>query len=70
MGLAFANMDLPIYQYVLAELERSKGRWNEVAEGSRVNKRTLEKIARKEIEDPGVSHVQALADYFRARQAA
>lgn len=62
-------MKPPIYEYVMEQLEASRGRWPEVAEGSGVSKRTLEKIARKEIVDPGVSHIQRLADYFE-RQAA
>lgn len=31
-------------------------------------KRTIEKIARREIEDPGVSHIEKLAVYFRGTQ--
>ncbi len=58
-------MNTNIYDFVLSHLEKSKGRWSEVSRGSGVSKRTIEKIARKEIQDPGVSHVQKLADYFR-----
>lgn len=47
-------------------LQGAKGRWREVANGSGVSLRTLEKIARKEIEDPGVSHIEKLAAYFRS----
>lgn len=50
--------------YVLRGLERSKGNWTHVAEASGVPKRTLEKIARREIEDPGISHIQRLFNYF------
>lgn len=59
-----------IYAYVLAQLEAHKGRWPEVAEGSGVSKRTIEKIASKEIKDPGVSHMEKLANYFRNQEAA
>jgi transcriptional regulator with XRE-family HTH domain len=59
----------PIFDYVLERLEASKGRWSAVAEGSGVPKRTLEKIARREIADPGVSHIQKLADWFREQAA-
>lgn len=55
-----------LHAYVLERLEAAKGKWPEVAVGSGVSKRTIEKIARKEIVDPGISHVQALADYFRS----
>lgn len=56
-----------LHDYVLEQLKAAKGRWAEVARGSGVPKRTLEKIARREIEDPGVSHIQKLADYFRGQ---
>lgn len=54
-----------LHEYVLRGLEASKGRWASVAQGSGVSKRTLEKIARREIRDPGVSHIEKLARYFR-----
>lgn len=57
-----------IYAFVLTQLEASKGRWPVVAEGSGVSIRTLEKIARKEIADPGVSHVEKLARYFKKQR--
>lgn len=58
-------MQESIYAYVLRELQASKGRWSDVADGSGVSKRTIEKIARREIADPGVSHIERLAKYFR-----
>lgn len=58
-------MSASIYDFVIEQLEAHKGRWSSVAEGSGVPKRTLEKIARKEIKDPGVSHIEKLATYFR-----
>lgn len=54
----------------MAELEASKGNWPAVAKGSGVSPRTLEKIARKEIVDPGVSHIEKLAGYFREQAQA
>lgn len=65
-----ASMEKPIYDFVLDELAASKGRWQEVADASGVSRRTLEKIARREIADPGVSHIQKLADYFSQQRAA
>jgi len=56
-----------IYEFVLDRLENAKGGWPTVAEESGVPLRTLEKIARKEIKDPGVSHIEKLAGYFRER---
>ena len=58
-------MKSQIYDYVMAKLEDSKGHWRIVAAGSGVPKRTLEKIASKEIPNPGIKSIQALADYFR-----
>lgn len=54
-----------IYEYVLAELEQAKGRWPAVAEDTGISRRTIEKIARKEVKNPGVSHIETLAGYFR-----
>lgn len=54
-----------IYEYVLDKLAASKGKWTEVAEGSGVPKRSIEKIARREWLDPGVSQIEKLARYFR-----
>lgn len=57
-------MNLGMHAYVLAELQAWKGRWSAVADGSGVSLRTVEKIARKEIKDPGVSHIEKLAGFF------
>lgn len=54
-----------LYEFVIGRLEDAKGGWPAVADGSGVSLRTIEKIARKEIKDPGVSHIEKLAGYFR-----
>lgn len=59
---------MDLHQYVIQRLEAARGTWGKVAQESGVSKRTLEKIARREIADPGISHIQKLADYFRERQ--
>jgi hypothetical protein len=56
------------YEFVMGQLAATKGQWPAVAEGSGVSKRTLEKIARKEIQDPGVSHIEKLFRYFAAKK--
>lgn len=58
-----------IYDYVMDQLEASKGNWPSVAAGAGVSPRTLEKIARRDIMDPGVSHIEKLARYFREQEA-
>lgn len=65
-------MEKTLLEYVLESLEASRGKWAEVAEGSGVPYHTLTKIAQKQIANPGVNHVQRLADYFqqKAQQAA
>ena len=63
-------MNGSVHAYVLRKLQEYKGRWPAVAEGSGVPLRTIEKIAREEIADPGVIRVEKLARYFRTRRAA
>lgn len=57
-----------IHEQVLAHLEATKGQWPRVAKEAGVSIRTLSKIARREIVDPGVSHIQKLHDYFERVQ--
>ncbi len=63
-GVTSALME-SIYEFVMVRLEKAKGGWPAVAKGSGVSLRTIEKIARKEIKDPGVSHIEKIAGYFR-----
>ncbi len=63
-------MDTSIHSYVIAQISGSGLTYQEIADGSGVNKRTVEKIARKEIEDPGVSHIEKLAAFFRSKRPA
>ena len=60
-------MSESIHEYVIERLQAAKGRWSVVASESGVPKRTLEKIARREIANPGVTTVETLAAYFRTR---
>ena len=60
-------MEDSIYQYVLAQLQLAKGDWRTVAVETGISIRTIEKIARREVEDPGVSKIEILAKYFRER---
>ena len=63
-------MNDSIFEYVLGKLQSTKGKWSEVADGSGVSYRTLEKIARGETKDPGVLNIEKLAKYFREQEAA
>jgi len=60
-------MEKPLYDFVMERFAQCEYTYQEVADGSGVPRRTVEKIARREIDDPGVSHVQKIADYFHAR---
>lgn len=63
--------DVNMYEYVMERLQDSRERHQlpTVAKGSGVSKRTVEKIARREIQDPGFSHIQKLYEYYRAQPA-
>ena len=62
-------METALYDYVMARLEVTTETYQQIADGSGVPKRTVEKVARREVSDPGVSTAQKLADYFRAQEA-
>lgn len=55
-----------IFAYVLACLQAHKGHWRQVADGSGVSRRSIEKIAQGVWKDPGVRTIETLAAYFRA----
>lgn len=61
-------MTTNIHDYVIERLLAAKYRWPQVASGSGVPRSTLVKIAKREIKDPGVSHVQKLYDYFQSQE--
>lgn len=63
----FGDMDL--LKFVLAKLEKNRGRWPAIAEASGVPYDTITKIAQRQT-DPRVSTVQKLANYFREKTAA
>jgi transcriptional regulator with XRE-family HTH domain len=62
-------METSLHAFVLEQFSATNLTYQEVADGSGVPKRTVEKIARREIEDPGVSHIEKLATFFRDRQS-
>jgi len=65
MGLDSFNMEIELYKYVIKQLEATDLSYQEVADGADMSRRTVEKIARREIEDPGISHIEKLATFFR-----
>lgn len=59
-------METSLFDFVLKHLQSSGLTYQQIADGSGLSRRTIEKIARREIQDPGVSHVEALAKFFRS----
>lgn len=68
------NQTIQIHANVLKALDTAidTGRftYQQISDGSGVPKRTVEKIKRREIEDPGVSHIEKLANWFAQQQEA
>lgn len=54
----------PILTFVRRKLEESRGSWVEVSRVSGVPYHTLTKIAQGQVDDPRISTVQRLVDYF------
>jgi hypothetical protein len=69
VGIPSGAMQESMHDFVVNGLQASKGTWPAIAEATGISKRTIEKIASREIEDPGVSHIEKLANYFRAQVA-
>lgn len=59
-------MQESLLDYVIGQLQASKGQWAVIAKRTRISKRTIEKIAAGDTKDPRIRKVQRLADYFRA----
>ena len=63
-------MEEDIHQFVLTRLDEAKGRWPEISIKTGVPYQTLTKIAQRRTRNPGIGHIQKLADYFRTERAA
>jgi hypothetical protein len=61
-------MSESMHDYVVDQLQAAKGEWSRVAEETGMSKRTIEKIARREFRDPGVSFIERLNSYFKDRE--
>lgn len=58
-------MNEPLLDYVLRNLDDSRGQIKSIAVETGIPYSTLAKIAQRVTPNPGVNHVQALADYFK-----
>lgn len=63
-------MNSNLLDFVLTSLRRRDRPWVEVAKATGVPYDTLKKIANGVTPNPGVKHVQALADYFSSQMPA
>ena len=63
-------MGQSLHEFVIEQLQLSKGTWPTIAGATGVSNRTIQKIADRTIADPGVSHIERLAAYFRENAAA
>lgn len=59
-----------LFDYVLAKLKASNGRWRQIADAADVPYDTLTKVALGRVKNPRIETVQKLADYFRAEEQA
>lgn len=57
-----------MHEYVVQQLQSSKGEWPQIASATSMAYTTLKKIATREVRDPGVSLVERLNKYFRERE--
>lgn len=49
---------------VIAELQRRKGEWRAIAEAIQVSYSWIEKLARGEIQNPGIRTIERLHDHL------
>lgn len=54
--------------FVLRQLQERKGGWPQIAKETGIAYSSLSKMARGDIDDPGVRKIEALARYFRLLQ--
>lgn len=55
-----------LFDYVFQQLQRWRGNWDQVAAGSGVSLRTIEKIGYGTATNPRVRTVEPLAKFFRS----
>lgn len=68
MNKSLTSVYAETYEFVMEGFKEPTLTYQDVADGSGVSRRTVEKVARREIENPGVETLQPLADYFRKHQ--
>lgn len=61
------SMNTNLHQFVLGHLAARRVKWARVARETGIPYETLKKIGSQRIPNPGIQHVQTLADYFLAQ---
>lgn len=59
-----------MYDYVMAQLQMSKGSWRKISRETGLGYEWLSKVAQGAIKNPGVKQIEMLDHYFRSRKAA
>lgn len=65
----FRVMDQPILDYVKEQLEQRRGDWPLISKTTGVPYFTITNIVQGKVEDPRISTIQKLYDYFRSPEA-
>ena len=63
-------MNTNLLDFVLTNLDQRRQKWAEIARNTGIPYDTLKKIATRTTPNPGVKHVQRLADYFAPQDVA
>jgi transcriptional regulator with XRE-family HTH domain len=58
-----------MHEFVITRLTEWRYRRPEIARETGISLRTIEKIARQEVKNPGIKHMQTLHDFFQARDS-
>lgn len=63
-------MNESVYEFVMDELEKTRGAWGDIASATGISISTIKKIGYRDVENPGVLTIEKLATYFREKAAA
>jgi len=63
-------MSESVYEFVMDELEKTRGGWLDIASSTGISISTIKKIGYRDVENPGVLTIEKLAQYFRDKAAA
>lgn len=63
-----SNRDEKLLEFVKKELDSARGKWPEIAKVTGVPYFTITNLVQGKVEDPRISTMQPLIDYFRARK--